>query len=95
MQGRRVFAVLSLSSLISLWSLALPAQEPDTGPSEKKPVVEEKTSRTRHVITLDQAFHNMFWIGVAMAAVSVILAISMMAFSRRYKVISAPSATDA
>jgi MFS family permease len=50
---------------------------------------------TRHVITLDQAFHNMFWIGVIMAAVSVVLAMAMMAFSRRYKVMSAPSAADA
>jgi carboxypeptidase C (cathepsin A) len=50
MPGRLVLAVLSLSSLLSLQSLSLPALEP---PAEKKPPLEEKLSRTQHVITLD------------------------------------------
>jgi EmrB/QacA subfamily drug resistance transporter len=50
---------------------------------------------TRHVITLDQAFHNVFWIGVYMAIVSVGLAIAMIVFSRRYTVLSNPSVPEA
>ena len=50
MPGRLVLAVLSLSSLLSLQSSALPALE---SPAEKKPPVEEKLSRTQHVTTLD------------------------------------------
>jgi carboxypeptidase C (cathepsin A) len=50
MPGRFVLAVLSLSALLSLPSFALPAQEP---PPEKKPPLEEKLSRTQHVIALD------------------------------------------
>ncbi len=49
---------------------------------------------TRGMITLDQAFHNMFWIGVLMAVVSVVLAIAMIAFSRRYAVLSKQSVAD-
>src|SRR5690349_18276745 len=44
MQGRRVLFVLSLLSFLSLPSLAMP---------EPEPAVEEKISRTQHVITLD------------------------------------------
>ncbi len=38
---------------------------------------------TRQAITFDQAFHEVFWIGFAMAAVSVIFVICLIVLSRR------------